>query len=230
MVQVLDRESTKNSHKTNHVEEGGEKIKQYNCKDCPFQGENGLELKRHIQRTKHRPSEHIEECYTCKKEFSSYWDLMNHRKTEHPSSRPCRYFVNDECRFDSEKCWYRHVDNSKHESREIELNLQCNVCDDNFNLRSDLMSHKKTKHPDKVSKCKLFSQGNCTSDENSCWFVHQTEQKEDEAMDTRDSTNESVFHKAEEKTPPDQMSSILTMIKRLSFQVEELEKRSKQTQ
>ena len=66
-------------------EEEINEAKQYNCEDCPFQGENGLELKKHIMRTKHCPSVSIEKCYTCKKEFPSYWHLMNHRKAEHPS-------------------------------------------------------------------------------------------------------------------------------------------------
>ena len=40
------------------------KLRQYNWEDCPFQGETGLELKKHIQRTKHGPSEYNERCYT----------------------------------------------------------------------------------------------------------------------------------------------------------------------
>ena len=59
---------------------------QYNCEDCPLQGETGLDLKKHIRR-KHCPSEYNERCYTCKKEFKSYWHLMEHRKAEHPLSR-----------------------------------------------------------------------------------------------------------------------------------------------
>jgi hypothetical protein len=70
--------------KTKHIADMKSKTKQYNYEDCPFQGENGLELKRHISRTQHTPSDYVEECYTCKKEFKSYFLLMNHRKLEHP--------------------------------------------------------------------------------------------------------------------------------------------------
>ena len=84
------------------------KVKQYNCKDCPFQGENGLELKRHVMRTKHTPSEYKEQCYTCKKEFESYFHLMNHRKVEHPSNKVCRYFRKKVCIFEAGECWYSH--------------------------------------------------------------------------------------------------------------------------
>ena len=34
--------------------------------DCPFQGENRVELKKHSQRTKHCASNCIEKCFTCK--------------------------------------------------------------------------------------------------------------------------------------------------------------------
>ena len=96
-----------------------------------------------------------------------------------------------------------------------------------FGKTSDLMNHKKIMHPDKVSKCRGFSQGKCNEDENSCWFDHSKVDKENEAMDTDEEQNESVFCVAKEKPPPDQMASIMMMIKKLSVQVEELEKNSK---
>ena len=52
-------------HKKNcHEIENEAQLKQFNCDDCPFQGENRIELKKHIQRTEHCPSECIEKCYT----------------------------------------------------------------------------------------------------------------------------------------------------------------------
>ena len=68
------------------------KTPQYNCKTCEVQGDNSLVLKQHIQRTEHVPNEHDEKCYTCKKVFQGYFQLMNHRKLEHPSTKQCRYF------------------------------------------------------------------------------------------------------------------------------------------
>ena len=87
-------------------------IKQYNCEDCPFQGENTRELKMHVKRTKHCAGGSIEVCYTCKKEFESYWHLMNHRREEHPSNRVCRYFKLGSCDFDDGECWYKHTTKS----------------------------------------------------------------------------------------------------------------------
>ena len=59
----------------------GNKInRQFNCLDCPFQGESSLELKKHVMRTQHIPCEYKENCYSCGKEFKSYFYLMTHRK------------------------------------------------------------------------------------------------------------------------------------------------------
>ena len=219
------------SHKkTKHAEDGDKKSKQYNCKDCSFQGENGLELKKHIQITKHIPCDYVEECYTCNKDFPSYRLLMNHRKTDHPSNRICRYFRNDECDFDAETCWYRHEVKTVPSGRKALPRFQCNECDDEFGSQSVLMTHKKAKHPDKISKCKDFSQGKCKEDGNSCWFEHSSEQRKSEEMETDEAKNDSVFREAEIKTPPHQMTSIMMMIQRLSVQVEHLEKISMKNQ
>ena len=61
-----------------------------------------------MKSTGHKPSEKIETCYNCQAEFSSYRQLMNHRKLEHPSRKICRYFLKQECVFDDETCWYVH--------------------------------------------------------------------------------------------------------------------------
>ena len=211
-----------------HKENEEIKTKQYNCNDCPFQGENGLELKRHIQRTMHTPSDYKEECYTCNKEFTSYWALMNHRKSDHPSTKKCRYFLKNECKFSEDTCWYKHELESKIQEKRQLLNFPCNDCEHVFEHRYQLMKHRKIEHIDKVSNCRVFSQGKCKLDENSCWFGHK--EKESEEMEIDEGINELGFHKAPEKTPPDQMKTIMDMIKKLSVQVEQLERISQKTQ
>ena len=206
--------------------------RQYNCEDCSFQGESGLELKKHIQRTKHIPSETIEQCYTCKKEFSSYWHLMNHRKTEHPSKRTCRYFKLGDCRFDDGFCWYIHATNSEKTDQEDSFSeFTCNDCDKTFDSKSVLMKHKKIDHRSTVLKCRDFVQKKCSLSESSCWFLHDVKQSIDEnheESENEESGNkEQVFHMASEKTPPDQMTKILSLINKLSLQVEILEIRTK---
>ena len=85
--------------------------KQWNCDNCDFQAATRLSLMNHCKKTAgHKPSRGqrsksgILECYTCKSEFRSYHDLMEHRKEEHPSHKTCRYFIKGECLFSSEEC------------------------------------------------------------------------------------------------------------------------------
>ena len=79
--------------KTKHTE------KEWNCNGCCFQASNTKELINHLKLSGHQPSQDIQNnktkiihCYTCKEEFSSYWNLMNHRRQKHPLNKICRYF------------------------------------------------------------------------------------------------------------------------------------------
>ena len=82
--------------------------RQFNSLDCAFQGEKSLDLEKHVLRTQHTPCDYKEECYDCGKQFDSYYHLMNHRREEHKSNKPCRYFLENKCVYDAKKCWYRH--------------------------------------------------------------------------------------------------------------------------
>ena len=214
----------------NHIEKQHgvevETNKQYNCDDCAFQAVNRLELKKHTQVTRHNPSDFKEECYTCKKEFSSYWVLMNHRKEEHPSSKKCRYFQLDQCRFDADTCWYKH--NTEERNVSFQARITCDHCEVVFKEKSDLRKHMKSSHAEKVSNCRSFMQGSCELND-FCWFNHVVQNKEDvlkrsKEANINENLNSSVFCMAPEKTPPDQMGLIMNMLNKLSVQVENLEK------
>ena len=196
---------------------------QYNCNDCPFQGENGLALKKHVQRTKHCPSEYNEKCYTCKKEFTSYWNLMNHRKSDHPSNRRCKFYLKQACIFDSDTCWYRHeeqlVNDLEHQDK---TENECKDCEQKFQSKSDLMKHRKMEHQNRVSRCRDYLQGKCDLNDSLCWFIHEQQENKE--------AHEQVFHEAQESIPPDQVTQILSMITKLSFQVDLLEKMSQSNQ
>ena len=202
-------------HKSKHTEK-----RQYNCDDCAFQGENRVELKKHLQRTKHCPSDLREVCYTCKEEFQSYWHLMNHRKKEHPSNKICRYFKDGCCEFTDEECWYRHLDAHQNKTQDIlKPHLSCQLCNENFGEKSDLMKHKKEVHRGNVPKCRDFMLGKCTKSK-SCWFKHD----DDQPMEIDDEDQD--FCEDQDKTPPDHVNLMMKMIKKLILQVELLEKQS----
>ena len=80
--------------------------KQWNCDDCDFQASTRGGLLTHCKLTSgHKPSRvqksksGVLKCYTCKSEFRSYHELMEHRKEEHPSHKTCRYYIKGECFF-----------------------------------------------------------------------------------------------------------------------------------
>ena len=115
---------------------------QWNCNNCDFQASTRTILMNHCKKSPgHQPCNQkqrlgqtgVVECYTCKEEFKSYHDLMNHRKKAHPSKKKCRYYIKGECNFSSEECWYIHEnvvkeDSSTHQNSDME----CYVCKNTF--------------------------------------------------------------------------------------------------
>ena len=211
------------------------KTRQYNCDDCAFQGENFPELKRHLDRAGHRPSIYKETCYDCEEEFDGYYELMNHRKSKHPSTKTCRYFKKDACIFSSEVCWYRHGETLEVEQEKKCLELPCQYCSETFEKRKDLKMHMKRKHRELVSKCTDFENGKCQLKDYWCWFVHEDQAEECKTNKEKNLENDSdkaetdnqVFQNTSEKMPPDQISQILKMVTELRLHVKNLDNRTK---
>ena len=97
---------------------------------------------------------------------------MNHRKSEHPSSKICRYFKDDCCQFTGKDCWYRHESKTSQSDSDVNVNLEnsCKDCDEFFVEKSDLMKHRKIQHMKNISKCRDFTLGKCSWNSNSCWL------------------------------------------------------------
>ena len=102
----------------------------------------------------------------------------------------------------------------------------CKDCGEIFQSKPDLMRHRKQKHRSKVFECRDFAQGKCTFQESVCWFLHgKVGEDHDDLKDTSE-TKEQDFHEAQENIPPDQMALMINLIRKLSLQVEMLEKKS----
>ena len=235
--EFVDKQKLEKHTKMEHARVISDKVRQFTCEDCPFQGETSLELKKHVMRTQHTPSEYKERCYTCKEEFQTYFHLMNHRKREHPSTKICRFFLKEACIFESNECWYRHEIKSNKSS---ETEYPCHKCEKCFAGRHELMKHTKIEHKPSVASCKNYIEGICKQTKESCWFLHENkemkESNEEEIImdelneETDESPNESFFCEAKEKTPPDQMSQMIKFITKLSLKIENLEKIAWKTQ
>ena len=194
---------------------------EWNCNDCPFQGNQASELLNHLKLTCHQPSKNLDKkqlfldykrCYTCSMEFEGWYNLMKHRKAVHPSNKKCRNFP-DNCKWGKE-CFYVHEEPM--DVDEMKWNFKCDICEDVFQERRDFMVHKKSKHRETVPNCEQFIRGECRRPESYCWFIHNEENK---------SNYEQVFQKVIGKQiPPDQIATIVLMLTNLTQKVENMEK------
>ena len=98
-----------------HIEihEVKSRMEEFNCDTCDFQNTKRKALKDHLEASPgHKPSQKNYECKDCKEVFRSYYNLMNHRSSEHPTTKACRYFKQGTCNFSAEDCWYAHAKTS----------------------------------------------------------------------------------------------------------------------
>ena len=92
------------------IHERKSKMEDFNCDTCPFQNTKRKALKEHLEVSPgHKPCSKEYECRDCKERYNSYFNLMNHRSTKHPTNKMCRYFKEGKCNYEDDKCWYSHV-------------------------------------------------------------------------------------------------------------------------
>ena len=191
---------------------------------------------KHLKLTSHQPSSEIKErralfldykqCYTCKMEFDGFWNLMNHRKSSHPTNKKCRNYPLN-CQFKTE-CWYVHQDDKSEDKSELGVNdaklmekFKCNICEFEFDSKHSLMKHKKDSHIATVQRCEGYASGNCIRSENECWFNHVKEKSE-----SQNKSRQQDFCKAQENPfPPDQFRKMMEMVTNLCQKVENVEQK-----
>ena len=157
---------------------------------------------------------------------------MNHRKTDHPSTKTCRYFRTDECVFDEETCWYRHFEQVNEVITQIH---DCQVCGKTFDKKGSVMHHMKKEHVKKVPLCSKYVNNKCIRDDSSCWFIHGKEVSDDikvvdmEVVEEK-KPNDLFFCEIIQEKPPEQMERLIKMVFNLSEQVQSLQKMAKTSQ
>ena len=215
----------------------------WNCMDCAFQANCASELIKHLKLTSHQPSQHIKDkrklfddyrqCYTCKMDFDGYYNLMNHRKKVHPSSKKCRNFPLN-CSFGSE-CWYVHIEQEKENEDSLD-NFKCDFCDNEIKGRNNFMKHKKIFHPETIPICNLYKMNKCQRSENNCWFEHNVNKErsnppEKPTEDPKPNTPRKYAKKQDfqevlgNNPPPDQMNMVLELVTKLFTKIEDMELR-----
>ena len=161
-------------------EGAGSERNQRNCTKCYFQSNSEEEMTNHFKMShiKKRHNTKVEirtekiACRNCEVTFENYYILMNHRRDNHPTNRPCRYDLENRCKHSADVCWYRHK-NSTNQSQ-TQAN-KCYDCNEEFRERNDLMMHKKNQHPDKCTDCEKYQKNQCAHEE-LCWFLHRINQ------------------------------------------------------
>ena len=109
---VLDSSNSKSKSDTNNHSRTNrlanlKKVRNWNCIDCSFQGENARELETHCTRSGH--SSNTQQCYICDKTCNNWRELMVHRKEDHFNQiNSCRNYASNQCRFSDRSCWYKH--------------------------------------------------------------------------------------------------------------------------
>ena len=204
--------------------------KEWNCNNCSFQASGSSELRNHLKLTGHQPTPDIQDskskishCYTCKEEYSSYWNLMNHRKQRHPSNRTCKYFLSNQC-VHGVNCWYRHdepmeTDPKVDKPAPSSPKYKCNACDKTFDNLLELRTHRKSVH----SVCNRFLEGTCPRSNNDCWYEHKTKETYSETSPKKE-FNESVFQFPPlNPVPPENMQTIMKTLNMVLRKMEMME-------
>ena len=143
-----------------------------------------MELRKHIK-YKHTvessSNENAIKCTICGEQFYEKGNLMEHRKDKHVSAVAfCRNKREGRCIYSDDKCWWNH----SAQSRNLEDNNKCYLCEKTFVTRRGLMMHKKTNHEKIVRTCNYFRNGDCRFREESCWYKHsENENHENKDMD-----------------------------------------------
>ena len=215
---------------------------EWNCMDCAFQASCASELMKHLRLKAHQPSINVtdkrklfsdyRQCYTCKMDFDGYKNLMDHRRSLHPSKVKCRDYPNN-CPHGI-KCWFVHSEKDVNNEM-LSDQFKCEPCDKIISGRNNFMIHRKTKHAATVPVCNLFKLNECKRSDEVCWFLHNNKEHKSmtyaEALRTNTQKNprtipekDQVFQEVIGDTPPpENMQSVLEMMKRMYVRMENMD-------
>ena len=167
--------------------------KEYNCTKCDFQGTRQLELNKHINLKQGAETQkETIKCYHCDEQFSTKWNLMNHRKYAHPNDIAiCKNSREGNCSFSDETCLWSHAANQKKET------FKCFVCDKVFESKVKLMVHRKSLHEETIKTCNKYLSKSCRYKNETCWFKHDekemnVENTNEEVMEVKDNNTNQV--------------------------------------
>ena len=135
--------------------------------DCDFQGTTLSQLNEHVE-LKHVRKQNTKDsaikCRNCGELFSKKGNLMYHRKSKHTSSVAyCKNKSEGNCYYTDDICWWKHTEKNE----EV---YECYSCNERFERKGLLMTHRKREHNNSLGNCNQFAQNNCRFQESECWY------------------------------------------------------------
>ena len=83
------------------------------------------------------------------------------------------FFRCDECEYPAEDlCELGEHIYFNHNSDNCEDIYNCNFCEETFESKTELMTHKKNNHEENITICKYFMEDKCAFDAKKCWYSH----------------------------------------------------------
>ena len=158
------------------------------CIECEYPAEDLFDLGEHMYEIHAEETEEYQEsCYYCSQVFKTKNDVMLHSKRTHKEKvKPCQHFLNGHCDYSDMDCWFSHTKSVD----VVNKNFKCNYCEENFNVQTDFMVHKKKHHAENVPKCR--EELNCNYGDKKCWFVHTLPENEKRNGNDNDNNQEYV--------------------------------------
>ena len=161
-----------------HSQNAHKNVKEYNCNECDHQTTDSFKLKKHTDLA-HNQFQGLEDknisfyCVSCGQGFQEKSSLVKHRLDAHGKSKTkCRFKADKTCRNganNGEQCLYDHSDNVQQENT---TGLECNICKESFQYKSQFLKHRKSEHPETVPLCKNIKEGKKCNFGEQCGFDH----------------------------------------------------------
>ena len=97
-------------------------------------------------------------------------------------------------------CWWSHANR-------VDNGIRCFICNETFQTKTDLMSHRKKKHVNLVRLCNQFQMNACRFQDEACWFKHTSEEENNDdkskpKADDDEVMSNPVFQKVSEDLDP----------------------------
>ena len=85
------------------------------------------------QRTESQKKDGTLKCTKSKEQFTSNWNLNNHKRDNHPKTKDCQYVKIGRCKFPENECWDKHqTDSTSEKSNGNNEKMQCHTCRESF--------------------------------------------------------------------------------------------------